>query len=382
MLTPRSFTFFANRGDLNFAGKSIFSQMMRTAEDMARAYAQPRTLRLTLPPISLDGSEDFDVDLAMAARWYLRGHEAGFRWINQPLHISSNGVVEPEKIQILSDMLFKHQGMFSSINVKSMAAIAEASSVYARICKSLSRRDFRGFANFRLGVGYNITDYTPFFPFSDGPETAVSVGLESLPLIRQTWAKTHDFTSISAALLDEVRCAEAAFKGVLVENGPIAYRGSDWSLAPLPNGNETVVGLVESISCNPIGSGGNLGTIARLTSCLKAPLAQGVTGTGFNGVMLSVLEDDVLANRFRHRTISVNDLLLYSTVCGCGLDMVPISGDTPEMAMSEYAMDTGALAYRLNKPLGVRFLPIESLKAGQETTFSHDFVCNSAVVTL
>ena len=382
MLTPRSFTFFANRGELSIAGSDIFLQMIRTAEEMAQAYVRPRTLRLTLPPISLDGSEDFDVDVALAARWYARAQEVGFRWINQPLHFSADGVVEPEKIQILSEILSKHQGMFSSVNVKSVAAIPQASSVYARICKSLSRRDFRGFANFRLGVGYNMPDYTPFFPFSDGSETAVSVGLESLPLFRRTWAKTRDFAAIEAALVDELRRAEASFIQVLGEDGPIVYRGADWSLAPLPNGDETVVGLVERISGNPIGSGGNLDTIAKLTGCLKSPVARGVTGTGFNGVMLSVLEDDVLANRFRHRAVTVNDLLLYSSVCGCGLDMVPVAGDTPEVAIAQYATDTGALAYRLKKPLGVRFLPIAPLKAGQETTFSHDFVCNSAVVSL
>ena len=381
MLTPRCFTFFASRDDLTFSGTRIFSEMIAIAGRMAEAYVKARTLRLTLPPISLDGSEDFDVDVALAARWYVRGQGAGFRWINQPLHLSAGSVVEPEKIQVLSELLSKHQGLFASVNVKSEDAIPEASALYARICKSLSRRDFRGFANFRLGVGYNIADYTPFFPFSNGFETAVAVGLESLPMVRRTWVETHDFAEVEAALLTMLGRAQAAFEGVLGD-GPIAYRGADWSLAPLPNGDETVVGLVEAISGNPIGSGGNLGTIARLTGCLKGPTARSITGTGFNGVMLSVLEDDVLANRFRHRTISVNDLLLYSSVCGCGLDMVPIAGDTPEVAIAEYAMDTGALAYRLDKPLGVRFLPIASLKPGQETTFSHDFVCNSAVVAL
>ena len=104
--------------------------------------------------------------------------------------------------------------------------------------------------------------------------------------------------------------------------------------------------------------------------------------TGFNGVMLSVLEDDVLAKRFLHRDVSVNDLLLYSTVCGCGLDMIPITGDTPEQSISEYSADTGNLAFRLDKPLGVRFLPVSRLKEGQKTNYNHDFVNNSGVVRL
>ena len=381
MLTPRSFTFFAGRSDLTFSGASLFSEMIATARKLAEAYEEPRTRRLTLPPISLDGSEDFDVDVALAGRWYARGQEAGFRWINQPLHLSTGGVVEPEKIQIISELLSKHQGIFSSINVKTLAAAPQAAMLYARICRSLSRRDFRGFSNFRLGVGYNITDYTPFFPFSDGPTTSVSVALESLPLVRELWTESRSFERIEAGLLEELQRAGSAFESVL-DGGPIAYRGADWSLAPLPNGDETVVGLVESMSGNSVGSGGTLSTIARMTSCLKSPMTKGLKGTGFNGVMLSVLEDDVLANRFRHRNVTVNDLLLYSSVCGCGLDMVPIAGDTPEVAIAEYAGDTGSMAFRLDKPLGVRFLPIASLKSGQETTFSHDFVCNSAVVSL
>ena len=382
MLTPRSFTFFAGRKDLSYSSSNIFPQMIDTAEKMARGYVSPRTLRLTLPPISLDASEDFDVDIALAARWCERAQSSGFRWVNQPLHVSGNGLIEVEKIHIVSELLAKNQSMFASVNAKSLCSVAEASAVYARLCKSLSRRDIRGFANFRLGVGFNINEYTPFFPFSDGLETSVSVGLESLPLVRKVWSETRKFANVERTLVNELQRAQSIFINVLTANSDIAYRGADWSLAPLPNGNETVVGLIENISGNPIGSGGNLGAIARLTSCLKAPLEQAVIGTGFNGVMLSVLEDDVLANRFRHRLTSVNDLLLYSSVCGCGLDMVPIAGDTPEACIAEYATDTGALAYRLSKPLGVRFLPIAPLKAGQETSFSHDFVCNSAVVDL
>jgi uncharacterized protein (UPF0210 family) len=381
-LTPRSFTFFASRNDLHSVGTRLFTQMIDTAAQIAGVYNRPRTLRLTLPAVSIDKSEDFDVDLALSARWYTIGREAGFRWINQPLHLSDNSLVESEKIHILSEMLAKNDGMFSSINVKSVSSIFSASSLYACLCKSLSRRDFRGFANFRFGIGFNIAEYTPFFPFSEGAQTALAVSLESLPVLRRIWQRTHDFEVVNSLLYNELRLAQEAFTSVLGTDGPIAYRGSDWSLAPLPNGNDSVVGFIEQISGNPFGSGGTLSAIAKLTESLKSPISAGILGTGFNGVMLSVLEDEILANRFRHRACTVNDLMLYSSVCGCGLDMVPISGDNPEASIAEYAMDTGNMAYRLSKPLGVRFLPISSLKAGQETAFSHDFVCNSAVVTL
>lgn len=381
MLTPRSFTFFAGYDRLSRSADTLFRDFFQYAERMSSLYVAPRTLRVTLPALDLDTSEDFDVDIALRQRWCDRAHKAGFRWVNLPLVISSHQMPEPEKIYIVSDLLSRHEGLFSSIQVSATQNISVSSAAYAKICRSLSARDYRGFANFRFGAGYNIKEYTPFFPFSWGTETAVSVALESLPVVRSAWNEFRNLDEIKSRLAQELKQAEGSFRKVL-EGSDIHYGGADWSLAPLPNGSETVAGLVEAVSGNPIGSSGSIDGISKLTSCLKAMQDEGITATGFNGVMLSVLEDDVLANRFRHRNVSINDLLLYSTVCGCGLDMVPIAGDVPEVCISEYATDTGVLAFRLNKPLGVRFLPIAQLKAGQETTFSHDFVCNSAVVSL
>ena len=49
---------------------------------------------------------------------------------------------------------------------------------------------------------------------------------------------------------------------------------------------------------------------------------------GYCGLMLPVLEDPVLAQRAGEGRYSVRDLLLYSSVCGTGLDVVPVPGDT------------------------------------------------------
>lgn len=381
MIEPRSFTFFAGVRDLSDAGAHLFDEFIEIARRMAAAYAPARTLRLTLPAIALDTSEDFDVDVALRSRWYERAQDAGFRWVNLPLRLTTNLPIDPERAQIISDLLSRRGGLFSSIHVSDPRLIDVASSLYAKICRSLSARDHRGFANFRLGIGFNIGEWTPFFPFSRGERTGVAVALEPLALVGGLWGEGRTFAEIQAQLTDELKEAERAFKTCL-EGSRVEYGGADWSLAPLPNGRESVAALVETISGSPIGSGGTVATISSLTQCLKTPIAHGVTPAGFNGVMLSVLEDDVLANRFRHQTVTVNDLLLYSTVCGCGLDMIPISGDTPEVSIKEYMADIGALAFRLNKPLGGRLLPIRQLRAGQATTFSHDFVCNSAVVRL
>lgn len=47
-------------------------------------------------------------------------------------------------------------------------------------------------------------------------------------------------------------------------------------------------------------------------------------------------------------------MLLYSTVCGVGLDMVPVPGDTSPESLAALYLEVGTLAFRLNKPLSAR----------------------------
>ena len=382
-MTPRSYSFFLDTKDLSTRGSDVFSCLMDASKFVEKELGSPRTMRVTLPPISLDFTEDFEVDLALVDHWYKKATEIGIRWVNQPFRISSKTKLDPHLIQVLTNYLVKRDRLFASINVQNIVAVQSGAQIYSLICKSLSRYDSTGFSNLRVGVGCRINNYTPFFPFSDGQKSGLSIALESLPLVREEWMQTHSYASITNRLVEEVETITAKISGNMKQFG-LGYYGADWSLAPLPNGSESVVALIEQISGNPLGGSGSLSVISKITECLKGPISRmgPDIATGFNGVMLSVLEDDVLAKRFLHRDVSVNDLLLYSTVCGCGLDMIPITGDTPEQSISEYSADTGNLAFRLDKPLGVRFLPVSRLKEGQKTNYNHDFVNNSGVVRL
>jgi uncharacterized protein (UPF0210 family) len=381
-MIPRAFTFFVGKDDLYSGHSGLMDKLVVASAALDAAAGSSRTKRLTLPEISLSSPEDLDVDISIACHWYDRALKSGIRWINQPFRVSRGAQgVDGYLIPVVADLLHKKDRLFASINVQEEEAVDLGASVYAQICKSLSRKDAKGFGNFRFGAGFNINPHTPFFPFSAGDKTGFSVALESLPLIRESWLRTRDLKCVAEDLVRELRDATTKFEAVSSECG-IEFHGADWSLAPLPNCDESVVELVEKIAGNPLGRGGSLSAVADLTACLKRPIAEGVKAVGFNGVMLSVLEDDTLASRFANRLVGVNDLLLYSSVCGCGLDMMPIVGDTPVRNLAAYTRDTGKMAFRLKKPLGVRMLPIDRMKEGQETKFSHDFVNNSAVVEL
>jgi uncharacterized protein (UPF0210 family) len=103
---------------------------------------------------------------------------------------------------------------------------------------------------------------------------------------------------------------------------------------------------------------------------------------GFCGLMLPMLEDAVLAQRAAEGTLGVRDLLLYSAVCGTGLDTVPLPGDTTADEIYPLLLDLACLAQRLDKPLTARLMPIPGKKAGDPTGFDFAYFANSRVMAL
>lgn len=98
--------------------------------------------------------------------------------------------------------------------------------------------------------------------------------------------------------------------------------------------------------------------------------------------MLPVLEDAVLAQRAIEERLTAKDLLLYSAVCGTGLDTVPLPGDVSRDQITALLLDISALALRLNNPLTARLMPIPGKKAGGPTDFNFAFFANSRVMAL
>ena len=80
--------------------------------------------------------------------------------------------------------------------------------------------------------------------------------------------------------------------------------------------------------------------------------------------MLPVLEDPLLAQRAGEHRFGVRDLLLYSAVCGTGLDVVPLPGDTSSDRIARLLRDVGALSAKLRKPLSARLFLVPGKKAG------------------
>jgi uncharacterized protein len=134
---------------------------------------------------------------------------------------------------------------------------------------------------------------------------------------------------------------------------------------------------LEVLGIPRVGQSGSLAAAAFIADTLD----QGTwLRSGFNGLMLPVLEDAVLAQRSIEQVLTLKDLLLYSAVCGIGLDTVPLAGDIPQDALYAILLDVAALSTRLHKPLTARLMPVPGLSAGENTHFDFEFFANGAAL--
>ena len=154
----------------------------------------------------------------------------------------------------------------------------------------------------------------------------------------------------------------------------------DSSLAPFPDGHASVGKLIELLGIDLFGSNGTLLMTSYLTNIIKSAIKESrVESVGFNGVMYSVLEDDFLAASAKVKNISLDSLALYSSVCGCGLDMIPLPGDIFDEEIASIIFDICSLSISLSKPLGIRLLPITGKRVNEMTEFIYDFLVDTRV---
>ncbi len=118
------------------------------------------------------------------------------------------------------------------------------------------------------------------------------------------------------------------------------------------------------VSGAPLGSPGTLAAAAFVTGVLKEARNHLPT-VGYSGLMLPVLEDQILADRAAEGLVTIDTLLLMSAVCGLGLDAVPIPGDVSLRQLEGIILDMASLAVRLDKPLTARVLPVPGKQAGE-----------------
>ena len=251
----------------------------------------------------------------------------------------------------------------------------------AKVISTLANAGGSGIANFRFAAAACIPPGTPFFPvaYHEGPPS-LSVGLETPNLVRQAFTGMKDPSLASERLrllLDEELHPVELLARSLADQGKRRYLGIDTS--PAPARDSSIGAALETLTGEPFGSASTLQACAAVTAAVKSV---GVSTCGYSGLMLPILEDPVLADRVSEGRIRISDLLLYSTVCGTGLDVVPIPGDATSAQLARVIGDVATLAVRLKKPLSARLFAVPGKRAGDRVEFADPMLCPSKVMPL
>src|SRR5438094_1829126 len=211
----------------------------------------------------------------------------------------------------------------------------------AELVKYVSEHSPHSRGTFNFTATAMLKPFSPFFPgsYHTGAGRQFSIGFEGANVVRDVFAKDKGnaeaaIADLTAALTKHALLADAIGKKVAKETGWI-YMGVD----PTP-------------------------------------------ALGYSGLMVPVMEDKLLAQRWAESTYNIDSLLAYSAVCGTGLDTIPLPGDISPEQMERIFGDVASLATKWNKPLSARLQPVPGKKAGDQTDFQDPFLFNTTVHAL
>lgn len=257
----------------------------------------------------------------------------------------------------------------------------------AKAVNDIGHATASGYGNLRFAALANCGPGTPFFPTAYGDmawaRPRVALGLEWCDVALEAFksAPTGDHEAAARGLRDRLTAKLWALERLLKEvcgQLDLDYGGLDCSLTPAIGAEQTAGAALEALGCT-LGEPGSLAAVALVTGVLRSLPVQ---RCGYCGVMLPLLEDPLLVRRAAEGRLTLKDLLLYAAVCGCGLDTVPLPGDTPPQRLAALLTDIATLAIRLDKPLSARLFVVPGKAAGELTEFDSPYLYNGPVLAL
>jgi len=379
----RSVTYFENPGDpirketLNHSEK-FFGEAKRLFES---AGYQVQSIRFASPPfpLILKNLANERV-LSYAGELEHSLNSLGFDYLSLGPAIPSH----PESYALIPDLIQSTENTFCSGLMTDPKKGISLSAVRScgEIIHQLAPIDPDGFANLYFAALGNVPPGAPFFPAAyHGDEKPIfAIAVEAADLAVKAFSEASSFEEARGNLIFLLEDQAKILTRISCELEKItaaAYGGIDYSLAPFPEASLSIGTALEALGVKRLGDHGSLAAAAFLADTIdRADFPR----TGFSGLMLPLLEDAVLANRAAEGFLGIKDLLLYSTVCGTGLDTIPLPGDLSPEQITAILFDLAALSTRLNKPLTARLMPIPGKNPGDPTKFDFPYFANSKIL--
>lgn len=382
----RSITYFDNLQwplDPNRSGRAgeFISAARKRYEDVG---FEVQTTRIAAPPFPLVLGDKMESD----AEIYAKSLEnqlniSGFDYISIGPAIPES----PQSYQLIPGILGNTRSVFSAGIMSSADQGISFNSIQAcaAVIEQVSGITSDGFTNLRFAALANVPPGGPFLPaayqtMNSHPSFAIATEAADLAVLAvQKAGSLRDLRRIFIESVEKIAQSLTQIADELSDNYAVNFSGIDFSLSPYPTADQSIGTAIEGMGVPQVGMHGSLAAVAILADLLDQAQFKKI---GFNGLFLTVLEDASLAKHVLEGVLGINDLLLYSTVCGTGLDTIPLPGDIGSEKLYAVLLDLAVLAQRLNKPLTARLMPIPGKFTGDTTHFDFEFFSNSRIMEL
>lgn len=298
-------------------------------------------------------------------------------WFCMPGPFYARADADPRNLDVIPEIIDATRNVFTNTLISSHTGMhREAVQHAGRIVYELARLEPDRLANFRFAAMANIEANAPFFPASyhqgrEGFSIALELAALASQCVREEGGINDKLGQLRRAIRQLLEPVVSMAKRLACAVD-MEFKGIDLSLAPFPGEQTSAVRTLEQLNSAAIGQYEFMFSLYAMNNLLKWGFGQ-YPQVGFNGAMLSVLEDSWLAKRVNSGAVSAKDLLLYATVCGCGLDMAPLALETPPAHLSALIQAVAVTALKWNKPLIARLVPMEEHSSGV-SVIAHDFL--------
>jgi uncharacterized protein len=353
--------------------------VLRNAKaDFARQGYQTETIRIVTQPLGelIGGQSDDDALRLLKSLDDLSVKEGFIAGVGPAMMRDSD---DPHVMRLLE------RALSTLPDIQANSIIAAEDGIHWRVIREsaalvryLTDHAAPSHGNFNFTATAMVKPYGPFYPgaYHTGAGRQFSIGFEGANVVQDVFARTHgDFAGSVAELTRQLtihaRVGASVGARVAATTG-WTFMGVDPTPAPL--GEVSIGAAIETYTGAKFGSSGTMTAALIITTAVKAvPVRQ----VGYSGLMVPVLEDKLLAQRWAEGTITTDALLAYSAVCGTGLDTIPYPGDISVDQLARIFGDVASLAWKWNKPLSARLQPVAGKRAGDLTEFGGPFLFNT-----
>ncbi len=293
---------------------------------------------------------------------------------------------DPDIAQWVTKLITQTQTISFSLPISSskpgVGVLPHSIKAASEIIVAISKNSSGGEGNFRFTASANCPAGIPFFPaaYHEGANS-FAIGLESPNLLKEVFSKS-DWTNAKQNLKVEL---ENKFRPVEKIAVQIAGSKSNWiydgiDTSPAPGLDASIAGAIEQLTHQPFGGPSTLRACALITDVLKN---LELKTCGYSGLMLPVIEDRILAKRANEKRFTVQEILLFSSVSGTGLDVIPLPGNTSVATVGRILNDVAALSLKYtDKALSARLFLIPGKEAGDLARFDNPFLTNTVVMKI